>query len=271
MRRTTLILFFVSTIVLFNSCRKESEIIESLETGTVAGKSAYRILSLVHIVEQIAMERNDDFFTSQTMISKTDSTYLDGDGISYLLDFGKGVLCSDGILRKGKCRLEMVDTMLPVKGSCIFHMEVSDSFGVFAKTGWEHVHGSLEWEKLTVDSATLHLATLDFRNASNGFTLSTSGPISIRYVQPITNAKNGEIWNGIWNINIHGTSQQIIATDISNAGACRSNWNKGTLEVPSSKPHKIELDPFGNNACDQVFKVSRGKGFRTDEMTFDAW
>ncbi|MCC7297757.1 MAG: hypothetical protein IT244_05440, partial [Bacteroidia bacterium] len=59
-----------------------------------------------------------------------------------------------------------------------------------------------------------------------------------------------------------------------NNSGCRSIWNSGVLEIKDVEGvsmFSIDMDPIGNNACDLEFKVSQGKGLKTDEMVFKAW
>lgn len=266
--------------LLVNSCRKESEIANELEPGKQAGISAYRILSVLHIAEELALQRNDQFFTSQTRLIKTDSIYTDGDGIKYILDFGNGVVCSDGILRKGICRLLLTDTLFPIKGDVELSASSADGFAIQAKSGWEAISGTLLLKKYNADSANVEFK-LEFssKTKSLDYISSTINNIKIRYHQPMYNSKNGEDWNGNWNVSGSSNSKifsiMVTASRLSNHGQCRSQWNTGkiTAKSLSSDPIVFDLnvDPFGNGACDQVFKVSKGAKLSKDEMTFDAW
>lgn len=258
--------------VMTSSCRKESQIRSELTPGCVAAVSAYRVLSVLHLGEELAFRRIDGFFTSLAIIHKTDSLYTDGDALEFSIDFGKGVVCTDGIMRKGKCNLRLVDSAYP---QVWFQWSSSgaDSFAVSSKTGWEFVTGTTTLSRSGTLNASLEF-DLEFGN-EKGLLLRrcyTPDTIAVLFYQPVQNSKNGESWIGKWAI---GTADHDITAEtdlLINSGSCRSNWNRGILNIKTADENfTVEIDPYGNEACDQVYKVSKKTGIFSDEMTFDAW
>lgn len=271
LKRAIILLGFT---LFLSQCRKENEIKAGLEPGRVAAVAAFRILSVSHIGEEMVKGKNSGFLTGNTQITQTDSTYADGDGLQYVLDFHTGVVCSDGILRKGKLTVDVTDSALPF---FIFQIscKTADSFAISAKTGWEYVVGELK--VMSSKSATelaMHLAFVQ----ENGEILhhdTTSGTkwLKMQYAQPNHGGKIGRTLTGEWTMNYSGNQYVVVISELVNTGGCHSNWNEGALQVipAAGDAFDIDMDPYGNEACDQVFKVTRKVKLIQDEMTFDAW
>jgi hypothetical protein len=256
--------------LIFAGCRQDSEIKDAMRPAAVCAEAAYRVLSIHHIPEQYSLHWNDEFLTPQTRKIWVDSIYSDGDGKEFILDFGTGVLCTDGIKRKGKCRIITIDSALPFKGNSSWIAEKTDSFFIFSKNGWEHIFGFFSWEKINSDSVSIQFS-LHMASNKNVF-VKTEKPLAIIYGQPFEPYKTGQVWSGEWKTEWENKTYIVNTTELINSGACRSNWNKGLLQISEgSETWTADTDPFGNSNCDIVFKITKGSGLKTDEMTFDAW
>lgn len=263
------------SITFLANCRKEASISQELSSGKEAGISAFRVLSVLHIAEELGFKRKDGFFTAQTKRTTLDSIYSDGDGVEYELDFNQGITCTDGIKRKGKCRVQMLDSSMPATGLLEWRASDADSFQIQSNGAWVTVTGNAILHLVKPDSAALSF-DLIFKN-SDGTKRYIALPnlkVAVFYSQPIFDTKVAETWKGYWKTILPEGVLNVYTTQLVNNSGCRSIWNSGVLEIKDVEGvsmFSIDMDPIGNNACDLEFKVSQGKGLKTDEMVFKAW
>lgn len=261
---------FCFLLVLFlGSCKKESNIGQELEPGERAGQVVYRLLSLNAIAESFIYYQAENFLTTQTQRIWKDSLYTDGNPLEMTLDFGAGVVCADGINRRGRLHVFFKDNMGYGKGLVKLLAEKKDSFEMFSLGKWTQYVMEFNLTKHLSDTALLWMDV-----ETEGYKLNIdSGNCVANYAQPILQSRSSVVWNGTGVLGFNNSVYHFLMTGMKNEYYCRSRWNLGKMELAAVSNGKWELnfDPFGNAACDDDYKVSKGSGLTKNEMIFKAW
>jgi hypothetical protein len=264
----------LSAALLMASCSKESELASELKTGQQIGQSTFHILAAWTPAEEFAFSRWSQFASKQIRIEPLDTLYTDGDGVVYVMDFGLGTICADGIKRTGKCTVEISQSFFPAAGVLTWQSDTKDSFAFLSQTERITLSGKM---MLSVDSSGQFLLNFNVLHSATGESMllaTNSKPVQVFYEQPIQNTRNSTTWNGDWTCTLQSTNTtSVIAKKLQNQGSCFSLWNSGQLTVTDDKEqdYQLNLDPFSTAACDLEFTVTQGKGLNSKEMVFKAW
>lgn len=260
--------------LLIASCSKESELASELRTGQQVGQSTYHMLAAWTPAEEFAFGRWNQFASKQIRIEAIDTLYTDGDGVAYIMNFGLGTICTDGIKRTGKCTVEISRALFPAAGVLTWQSDTKDSFAFLSQNGRIQLSGKM---MLGADSSGHYLLNFDLlQKASEEFiSIATNNkPVQVNYEQPIQSTRKAVTWNGEWTCRFQNTNAtSVIAKKLHNQGGCLSLWNSGQLTVIDSQKvsYTLNLDPFSTGACDLEFTVTQGKGLNSKEMVFKAW
>lgn len=234
----------------------------------MAGMVAYRLLSLNAIAESFIYYQAEDFLTPQTQRIWIDSLYTDGDPLEMTLDFGAGVVCADGISRKGKMHVFFSDNLGYGKGLVKLWVEKKDGFEMYGLGNWTQYIMEYNLTKRLSDSALLWMNV-----ETEAYKIQIdSGKCAVNYDQPIFQSRSNVTWNGIGFLWFNNAEYHFQMNEFTNGYYCRSRWNLGKMELTDSKENwELNFDPFGNAACDDDYKVSQGSGLSKNEMIFKAW
>lgn len=266
--------FGVLLLLAVSSCAKESTVVEALQPGQYAGQTGYRTLSFLHIAESFLFPKGVDFLSNQTQITKVDSIYTDGDGLEFLLNFGRGVVCFDGIKRSGLMHVYVTDTLGYGKGRVKLISNSIDSFQMFSFGNWLRAELSMEVIKIQSDSAKWYYGlTLTSVDGENRLETAAPSGLDLVYDVPYANSRTGIACSGkSWLRLSNGNVLELELNTLRNNANCLSRWNEGLINCSlNSETWKIDFDPYGNGACDDDFKVSKGKGLKLTESIFKAW
>lgn len=264
----------LSIAFLIAACSKESELASELKTGQQIGQSTYHILAAWTPAEEYAFGRWAQFASKQISIKALDTLYTDGDGVAYVMDFGLGTICADGIKRTGRCTVEISHAFFPAAGVLTWQSVPKDSFAFLSQNERIALSGKM---LLSVDSSGQFLLNFNLLHAASGESMllaTGSNPVQVFYEQPIQNTRKTTTWNGDWTCTLQSTSTtSVIAKKLENQGSCFSLWNSGQLTVTddNEQEYRLNLDPFSTAACDLEFTVTQGKGLNSKEMVFKAW
>ncbi len=264
----------LSIALLIASCSKESELASELKTGQQIGQSTFHILAAWTPAEEFAFGRWSQFASKQILIDALDTLYTDGDGVAFVMNFGLGTICADGIKRTGKCTVEISQSFFPAAGVLTWQSDTKDSFAFLSQTERITLSGKM---MLSVDSSGQFLLNFNVLHSATGESMllaTNSKPVQVFYEQPIQNARKSTTWDGGWTCTLPSANTIAIrAKKLQNQGSCFSLWNSGQLTVTDDKEQEYQLllDPFSTAACDLEFTVTQGKGLNSKEMVFKAW
>lgn len=259
---------------LIASCSKESDLALELRTGQQIGQCTYHILAAWTPAEEFAFGRWAQFASKQIRVEALDTVYADGDGVAYVLNFGLGTVCADGLKRTGKCTVEISQPLYPAEGVLTWHSDTKDSFAFLSQNARIELSGKI---MLRADSIGQYLLNFNLLQKASGEFISiatNNKPVKVNYEQPIQSTRKAVTWDGEWNCMFQNTNTtSVSAKKLHNQGGCFSLWNAGQLTVIDSQNvlYELNLDPFSTGACDLEFTVTQGKGLNSKEMVFKAW
>ena len=205
-----------------------------------------------------------------------DSSFTDGDGIEYSVDFGAlgtsaplGIVCQDGRYRAGKLHVKVserygvVGTKVEVTAADVDNYYSGDG------TNMLRISGKLAIERKTINS--LDIVVTD------GKAKDVSGTREFHGQKTITKtAGNGTlgIMDDEYTVRGSGGGKTKAANvftwaiDVNNPLVkkmeigCAKTFIKGVIEVKDASATsalKIDFDPYGTAACDRVARATIGK------------
>lgn len=207
-----------------------------------------------------------------------DSSYTDGDGIEYTLDFGDlgssaphGLLCGDGKYRAGKLRVTVSQPYLQIGTEVV--VTASESLNgnkYFSGDGVNmfEIEGVLSVTRTAAEEVTVNVTGGKISDG-NGKNASFHG---IRYIKRTAGGGTPGIWGDIYEVTGNGGGTNSDGDDytwtITEALVkkmqigCAKTFVKGVIEVKnvnSSSSLIVDFDPYNNEACDKTAKAIIGK------------
>lgn len=214
---------------------------------------------------------------SGAVLTFTDTSFTDGDGVEYSLDFGvlgtttpKGMLCNDGRYRAGKLTVTVSKPYLQIGTVVTLTINESDNYysgdgvnmtqlsGVLTITRTEEQKVEL---KLDNGKATNSRGTRNFKGTKViERTVGSSTPGTLGDEFKITGSGEGtnkEGDNYTWSI----TTPLVKKIELG----CARTFVVGVIEVKntnSSSAISVNFDPYNNGACDRIAEATiNGKKF----------
>lgn len=203
-----------------------------------------------------------------------DSTFADGDGIEYDLDFGtlgssvpKGMLCGDGKYRAGKLHVAVTDRYMNVGAKATISTASADEFYSGDGTNMFKIEGSIAVTRTAAEQLDVVVTggkvtdgdgkTAEFNGNKTIKRTSGSGtPGMWGDVYEVTGnggGKNREGDSYTWNI----TKALVKKMEVG----CAKTFVAGIIEIKNTSANtslKIDFDPYNNQACDRVGKAIIG-------------
>jgi hypothetical protein len=211
------------------------------------------------------------WFPTAAEIIWADSTFKDGNGIEYTIDFGplkatapKGTLCRDGRYRAGKVHVSLSNRYKEINAQVKLWADESDAFysgdgtnmTLFSKTHTWTRKGDDTWK-------------VEVRNAK---AVNENGTITWESDRELKRIKGGEtlsmlddefeITGGASGVNRSGKPFTVsIETPLKKViqTGCAGTFVKGILKLQnegSSQSITLDYDPYQNEACDRFAKVT---------------
>lgn len=253
------LVFSFLILLAVSACTKESNIKKQLEPAA----QATRELQWLSCFAQIPMaESFRDFMSSRQGMG---FLQILPDG-QILFDYDSGILCADGIVRKGKCKIKNLYSGNGLNDTCRLKAEDSDSFAIQTQSGWVQFSG-----EITVIAE----AYYEFKISGNG-QFRASG-VSHKswgelYLELDPQGKMGR--SAFFMHRLRGTIKSqdanvAFSKCIKNIG-CSAFYSVGSGNVSfteNSLTAKILFDAYGNGQCDQVVKIEEGR----NELLFNTW
>ncbi len=260
----------------FGGCKTAEDRENTLSPGIEGAKASFRVLAISNAIHQFLLPYDAGFFPNHTPVQMIDSSLSDGDGILYRFNLGHGIVCRDGITRKGTFTIEVSDTVKNYKTQGKWQATVLDSFATLTSAGWEYCHGYMRIRAINADSAQV-FANIFIAGKNQNMNVkidSTSNAIMNYYLGgDFNHFKTGIRFNGTLSFITPGRVSIFSFTALDKKPDCSSCWNTGTAIVTDETQNKWEvgMNPFGNESCDQVFKVSKKIKKQWMEEVFNAW
>ena len=259
------------------SCKRDK--IEALETITSAEDN-----STAESEFTAAFDLGDDVASSDGRLKKagtsilpsgavltiTDSSFTDGDGKEFNVDFGPlgtvaplGKLCGDGRYRAGKINFTLSAPYLSI-GS-ILTISISDSDKFFGGNGSQmtQISGTKVITRTQANQFTVAVTNGKATNDNGTVTwaanrtitrISDAGPGLLGDVFEISGSASGTNRKGeAFTVTIDVPLKKKV--DVG----CAQTFVKGKLTLKNTDSGKeiiIDYDPFGNEACDRVAKAT---------------
>lgn len=277
---------FASSLVLFNSCKKEdkddtaAESIQSAEDNAMAESEFSAVFDAsddVAAVNNDSKETKDSKSLGYTVLPSgaevifTDSLWSDGDGIAFFIDYGEllgtapsGLLCKDGKYRAGRIDVTLSDHYYLVNSVLSISISEDNDYYVGDGTNMTHISG---YKTVTrTDSTTRHIVVTDGKAESSlGTILWSCDRTTVRTADAgwglwgdeftTTGSAQGSNINGIgFTASISEEKPLVKQLQIG----CARTFVSGIVTVTNNNGGVLELDydPYGDQACDRTAKVT---------------
>ncbi|MCB9261828.1 MAG: hypothetical protein H6607_05580 [Flavobacteriales bacterium] len=275
--RQLLFAIFGFAVVLFSGCDDENSVnkdtIQSAEDNSLVETHFTAIFDaafdIISTIDSSLKKSDASIIPGDVSILFVDSTFMDGDGLEIVVDFGplrntepQGVLCVDGRYRAGKFTIAM---NLPL-GSPQFQAEIiinqEDSY--FSGNGQEMAQLSGRTIVTLPKENELRIVVENALLKDNLGDISWS---SDRRVTQIVDKGKG-IWGDSYSITgsasgINRMSQPFTAEITSPLVkkmdlGCAKTFIEGILEITSDNSQNIQIDydPYKNADCDQLAEAT---------------
>lgn len=280
--RKTLITAFIAIFAL-HSC-KQADVTEVKETSLPAEhliSSISEVYSTFDVIDDF-ISNNEFFFKKDELLIPnsvevviTDSSFLDGNGVSFILDFGHvgsvqphGVLCKDNKYRAGKIFVE-ITAPYALESELIVHFDSSEPYysgdgaTMYAFTGTMSIAKDLDKyeiysEDLTIEST--EGSSLRFECDNVLEKTANPGAGILNDVMEI---------NGSFHIVLQDGSKYVaeISRDLvkNYTYGCVKNIVEGEIKMEldySASEISADFDPYDDSACDDLVEITiNGKSF----------
>lgn len=287
MKKIKIVVFaaIVSTgLVFFEACKVVSENSENITSASDFATAETEFGGAFDITDDINQSDGKIKKGSSTVLpggavfTWIDSSYTDGNGIEYMLDFGplgatapRGLLCGDGKYRAGKLRVSVskpylqVGTEVKVTASAANN---GDSYFSGDGANMYEIEGVLTVtrtgaEEVTVDVTGGTIKSDDDKSASFKGT---------RYIKRTAGSGTPGIWGDEYEVTGSGSGTNTQGDDYTweittplvkrfQVG-CAKTFVIGVIEIKNvgnSTSLIVDFDPFNNGACDKTAKAIIGK------------
>jgi hypothetical protein len=248
---------FLLTVCFLSACQKEAELKKQLEPAAQAARE----LQWMSSFSQIPMaECLRDFVNSR---QNPGFLQVLPDG-QVLFDYSKGILCADGLMRKGKCKVKNLFSKNALNDTAILTASESDSFGIQTQSGWVYFSGEI---KVMAQEYYLLLIVGEGQFAKNGNSSQSKGELNIRLNPQGQTGRNSLFSHELGGMVQSGNTFFSFEKCAKNKG-CYAFYSTGTgAIIDELGKQQIFFDAYGNGQCDQVIKVVEGR----NELLFDTW
>ncbi len=274
MNKLPIFLLIAATSFLLSSCKKEIE--ESIQS---AEDNAQIETEYSHIYDVVADYASTDSRTGKTedyllpngaVVTFSDSTFDDGDGVDFIIDYGplnhggttKGLACKDGRYRAGKIHVGMSSHWSDIPCTLTIAISAADEYYAGNGSKMYKVTGTKVVERTSDTSYTTTVtdATLQRDNgivswsANKNITLTHdagTGWLNDEYT--VTGNASGTNANGV------GFTVQTLTPLVKKLSIeCMRTFIAGELTITNTngKVLSINYDSFGDQACDNTVTVT---------------
>ncbi|MEY4003601.1 MAG: hypothetical protein RIT07_1643 [Bacteroidota bacterium] len=248
------VLCFLTTLMLFGGCRKTADIRSSFDPAidnaiAFQGLAAHAFLPTAEVLRDWGNSRSTVPF-----LLLTDS------GIWF--DYKAGVVCSDGLTRRGRCLIKNGFSLNGFHDTCSFTALPSDSFVVFGNKGPVYFTGQLTLWTSSAYSIEI-VGTAEIKTQVNSYPFDVNGTIQLDPQGQTTRSAKLKV---DWDADFTLTGQDLYHYNVIRSQDCFPCFSTGNGS-DKSQHFQINFNPFSNAACDPVVKFTSGR----DEWLEDLW
>ena len=248
------VLCFLTTLMLFGGCRKTADIRTSFDPA-IDNAIAFQCLAAHAFLPTAEVLR--DWGNSRSTVP---FLLLTDSGIWF--DYKAGVVCSDGLTRRGRCLIKNGFSLNGFHDTCSFTALPSDSFAVFGNKGPVYFAGQLTLWKSS-EYAIEIVGTAEIKTTVKSCPFVVNGTIHLDpQGQTTRSAKLKVDWDADFTI----TGQDLYHYNVIRSQDCFPCFSTGNGS-DKSQHFQINFNPFSNAACDPVVKFTSGR----DEWLQDLW
>ncbi len=270
MNKKLAIILLLGAFIVSSCSEPISEEKDTIYSGQDNSKAETHFYATYDVIYDI-VSTNDKLQKGETTILPSsaevtfeDSTFLDGNGISFTVDFGplgtsepKGTLCQDGRYRAGKLHISANSKFLDPLFTVVVTLNDDDQF--FSGNGSDMVQviGTKKITKQTLTSLKIEIS--DAKIITDEYELPWS---STRIIELVSDKGPG-IWGDVYKVtgsaqgsNRFGEEYEVdIITPLIKKMelGCAQTFVSGKLNVSMTNSNKVigvNYDPYGNEACD---------------------
>jgi hypothetical protein len=281
MKTTRIITLTLLAMVFTTSCRKELQ--ESLQSAQDNAQIETEYAQLYEVVTDYAANdvrtgKTDDYILpSGAVVTFTDTTFDDGDGVDFYINYGpldhganyKGILCKDGRYRAGVVHVGLTDhwsstpCILTIAISSADNYYVGNGTKMYKLTGTKEVNRtSATSYAVTVTDASLQTdnGTAYWEATRNITQTHDAGQGWLNDEYTISGSATGTNANGVT-----FTAQTITPLVKKLSIGCLSTFVAGELVITNSngKVLSVDYDVYGNQECDKTVNITYNGKTRT--------
>lgn len=272
--RGSLIVTILAAMVITSSCRKEVQ--ESLQSVEDNAQIETEFAQMYEVVSDYAANnpltgKTDDYILpSGATVTFTDTTFADGDGVDFIIDYGplnhggshKGILCKDGRYRAGVIHAGITAPWSQIPCTLTIAASAANNYYVGNGTKMYKITGAKSVQRTSDTSYTVIVTDATLQRDNNTAYWSSARTITRTY-----DAGSGWLND---EYTLVGTASGINANGVSFTVAtvtpllkklslgCMSTFVAGELVLTNSngKTFAINYDPDNDKACDKKLTVT---------------
>ena len=248
------LILLLAAMVLLVECRKAEDIGNAMQPAinnatAFQGFAAHAFLPTAEVLRDWANSRS-----AVPMLLLTDS------GIWF--DYKTGVVCPDGLTRKGKCLIKNGFGFSGSEDTCWLSASPADSFAVFGNKGAVYFSGTLSLKVLSAYTVEV-LGYGEICNRDAVYPFEMDGIITL---DPEGQTQRSAKMKCIWNADFQITGQELYHYNVVRDKNCFPSFSLGNGHS-TSREILINFNPLGNSGCDPLVKFTSGR----DEWLGDLW
>ncbi len=274
MNKLRLVSMVLIAAIAFTSCRKE--LTESIQSASDNAAIETEYAQIYDVVSDYAStdtrtgKTDDLILPSGALVIFNDTTFTDGDGIDFYLDYGpvdhgasfKGILCKDGRYRAGKIHVSMDHRWSDFPCAINVTIASSDEYYVGNGTKMYKVTGLKTITRTSTTSYTVEVNNATLQRDNGTVSWNSSRAVTQSY-DAGTGWYNDEytVSGSASGTNANGVTYTVVTTTPLKKKltlGCLTTFIAGKLLVTNSNGKVLEVnyDSYNNEACDKTVTIT---------------
>lgn len=249
-----LTLSLIASFIVISGCRKTEDINAAMQPA-IDNATAFQAVAAHAFLPTAEVLR--DWGNSRATVPLL---LLTDSGIWF--DFKKGVVCSDGLSRTGKCLLKNGFSINGFEDTIWFSASPADSFSVMSSKGPVYFSGMLKFTNKSAYQVSVN-GKADIRTNDTQFPVEIDGIIEI---DPEGQTTRSAKFKTSWSADIVIIGKEPYHYEVTRTTDCFPSFSLG-IGHSMSNSIKINFNPFSNAACDPVVKFTSER----EEWLADLW
>lgn len=243
-----------AALLLTLGCRKTEEIGNSMQPA-IDNATAFQAVAAHAFIPTAEVLR--DWSNSRAAVP---FLLLTDSGI--WMDYKTGIVCPDGLKRKGKCLVRNGFSMNSFEDTVWFSASPADSFALMSSRGPVYFSGNLKFTNKSSYQVSI-TGKADIWSRGSQFPVSIDGIIELN---PESQTSRSAKFKTRWYADVVLAGKESYHYEVTREQGCFPCFSLGTGQCMSNSI-QINFNPFSNAACDAVVKFSRGR----EEWLEDLW